>query len=335
MSRPVTVLAMSPDLPGRLFTAPARARLTLAAAVDPDVVLRDFSTPPARAVLADAEVLLTCWGCPPVDEAALEAAPDLRAIVHAAGTVKGHVTPAVWRRGVAVSTAADANAVPVAEYTVAMILLVGKRVFALAREYRDRRGPLDVRGELAAVGNYGRRIGIVGASRVGRRVIDALRPYDLEVVVSDPFLDEPGATKLGVRRLDLNDLLATSDIVSLHAPAVPATRHLMDRRRLGLMRDGATLINTARGWLVDHDALIEELTSGRLDAVIDTTLPEVPPPDSPLYTLPNVILTPHVAGAQGLELHRLGESAVGEVERYAAGDPFAFPVTDAELDSIA
>ncbi len=335
MSRPVTVLAMSPDLPGRLFTAPTRARLTAATAVDPDVVLRDFSTPAARAALADAEVLLTCWGCPPVDEAALDAAPGLRAIVHAAGTVKGHVTPAVWRRGVAVSTAADANAVPVAEYTIAMILLVGKRVFALARQYRDRRGAVDVRGELAAAGNYGRRIGIVGASRVGRRVIEALRPYDLEVVVSDPFLDEPGATKLGVQRVDLDDLLATSDVVSLHAPAVPATRHLMDRRRLGLMRDGATLINTARGWLVDHDALLDELGSGRLDAVIDTTLPEIPPPDSPLYTLPNVILTPHVAGAQGLELHRLGESAVGEVERYAAGSPFAFPVTAAELDTIA
>ncbi len=335
MSRPITVLAMSPDLPPRLFTGATRARLSAAAAVDPDVVLRDLASPAARDALAEAEVLLTCWGCSPIDEAVLAGAPALRAIVHAAGTVKGHVTPACWQRGLAVSTAADANAVPVAEYTVAMILLVGKRVFALARQYRDRRGAVDVRGELAGAGNYGSRIGIVGASRVGRRVIEALRPYDLDVVVSDPFLDEPDATKMGVQRLDLDDLLATSDVVSLHAPAVPSTRHLMDRRRLGLMRDGATLINTARGWLVDHDALLDELTAGRLDAVIDTTLPEVPPEDSPLYALPNVILTPHVAGAQGRELHRLGESAVGEVERYAAGEPFAFPVVAAELDSIA
>ena len=335
MSRPVTVLAMSPDLPARLFTAATRTRLVAAAAVDPDLVLRDFTTPAARDVLGAAEILLTCWGCPPIDEAALAAAPALRAVVHAAGTVKSHITPACWRRGLAVSTAADANAVPVAEYTVAMVLLVGKRVFAASRLYRDRRGAIDVRGELAEAGNYGRRVGIVGASRVGTRVIELLRPYDLEVVVSDPHLDDLGAAELGVRRLDLDELLATSDIVSLHAPAVPSTRHLLDRRGLALMRAGATLINTARGWLVDHDALVDELASGRIDAVIDTTLPEIPPPDSPLYTLPNVVLTPHLAGAQGHELYRLGESAVSEVERYAAGDPFVHPVAAAELDSIA
>jgi phosphoglycerate dehydrogenase-like enzyme len=135
--------------------------------------------------------------------------------------------------------------------------------------------------------------------------------------------------------VELDELLAASDVVSLHAPSLPSTRHMLDARRLALLGDGATLINTARGALIDHDALVVELLTGRIDAVIDVTEPEVLPPDSPLYDLPNVVLTPHIAGALGVEIRRLGDSAVDEIERYAAGEPFAHPVTAADLERIA
>jgi phosphoglycerate dehydrogenase-like enzyme len=265
----------------------------------------------------------------------LAGAPRLAAVIHAAGSVRPFVTQACWERGIAVSTAADANALPVAEYTLAAILFAGKGIRAIEHEYRTRRAPLDVVARYRDVGNYGRTVGLVGASRIGRRVIELLRPFDLDVVVYDPYLGAAEAAALGVRLTDLPDLLATCDIVSLHAPALPRTRHLVDKSGLALMRDGATLINTARPSVVDQQALEAELVTGRLNAVLDVTEPEVLPADSPLYGLPNVTLTPHVAGALGTELPRLGALAVGEVARFVAGEPLAHPVVAADLDRVA
>ena len=257
----------------------------------------------------------------------LDRAPDLRAIVHAAGSIRGHVDAACWERGIRVSSAAAANAEPVAEYTLARILLANKAADRMGRAYRERRGPLDLHREFPDVGNFGKTVGIVGASRIGRRVIELLQPFALRVLVSDPYL--------GRRASSSTTCCARSDVVSLHAPSLPSTRHLLDARRLALLRDGATLINTARGALVDQDALTAELVSGRIDAVIDVTEPEVLPPDSPLYDLPNVVLTPHIAGALGVEIQRLGDAAVVEIVRYAAGEPFAHPVTAIDLERIA
>ena len=166
-------------------------------------------------------------------------------------------------------------------------------------------------------------------------MIELLRPFDFNVLVYDPFLDAAGAQALGVRRTDLDELLRTSDVVSLHAPAVPETHHLLDRRRLALLRDGATLINTARGWLVDGTALTDELVSGRIDAVIDTTEPEVLPDDSPLYDLPNVFLTPHVAGAMGTETQRMTALALDEIERFMHGEPFRYGIRREDLARLA
>jgi phosphoglycerate dehydrogenase-like enzyme len=319
----------------RLFTPDALTRLRAIADVDPDTVLAELGSPAARAALGPAEVLLTGWGCPPVDDAALAAAPGLRAIVHAGGSARGHVTPACWRRGILVSTAAEANAQPVAEYTLAAILLADKAAPLAAHAYRKRRRRIDVLAEYPAVGNLDKTVGLVGASRIGRRVIELLRPFDLRVAVSDPYLDEPEAARLGVERRELDELLASADVVSLHAPALPSTRQLLDRRRLALLRDGAVLVNTARGALVDHDALVAELRSGRIAAVLDVTEPEPLPADSPLFTLPNVVLTPHIAGALGTEVRRLGDLAIEEVVRYAAGRPFAHPLLAADLDRVA
>lgn len=143
------------------------------------------------AALAGAEVLLTCWGAPPLTEAVLDAAPRLRAVVHAAGSVKHHVTDACWDRGIQVTSVAAANARPVAEYTLAAILFAGKNVLGSARRYRELRAPHDWREELDGWGNHGRTVGIVGASRTGRRIIELLRPFDFEVLLYDPYLPPP------------------------------------------------------------------------------------------------------------------------------------------------
>lgn len=324
------VLAMAPDLPAKLFPPPIAARLG-----ETGPPLTEFTSDAARARLADARVLLTGWGCPLIDDDVLAAAPRLEAVVHAAGTVKAHVGPAVFARGIAVSSAAAANAVPVAEYTLAMILLANKAVPILAAAYRARRGPLDLRAGFPDIGNFGKTVGILGASKIGRRLIELLRPFDLDVLLSDPYVDKPMAAELGVRLVGIDELFSAGDVVSIHAPAVPETEGLVDARLLASMRTGATLINTARGSLVDQDALVAELRRGRISAVLDVTEPEVAAPRSPLWELPNVQLTPHIAGAMGNELARLGASAAEEVARVLAGVRLRHAVDPATLSVTA
>jgi phosphoglycerate dehydrogenase-like enzyme len=265
----------------------------------------------------------------------LAAAPRLEAVVHAAGTVKSHVGAAVFARGIAVSSAAAANAVPVAEYTLAMILLANKAVPILTAAYRARRGSLDLRAGFPDIGNFGKTVAILGASKIGRRLIELLRPFDLDVLLSDPYVDKSMAAELGVRLVGIDELFSTGDVVSIHAPAVPETEGLVDARLLASMRTGATLINTARGSLVDQDALVAELRRGRISAVLDVTEPEVTEPRSPLWELPNVQLTPHIAGAMGNELARLGTSAVEEVLRVLAGARLRHAVDPATLSVTA
>ncbi|MGI5481184.1 hydroxyacid dehydrogenase [Streptomyces lavendofoliae] len=335
--RPALLLAMGPGIAGRLLTDAHRARLTDLTHTDPHLVAHDLTapTPLVASALARAEVLFTCWGATPLTAPVLDRAPRLRAVVHAAGSVKHHVTDACWERGIAVTSAAAANALPVAEYTLAAILLAGKRVLRAARRYAELRAEHDWLRELADSGNHRRTVGIVGASRIGRRVIELLRPFDVTVLLYDPYLTPADTSALGAVPAALDELCARADIVSVHAPQLPSTRHMIGAPQLALMPDGGTLINTSRGSLVDEAALLPHLTTGRLNAVLDVTDPELPPPDSPLYTLPNVLLTPHIAGSLGNELHRMADQALDEVERYVKGAPFADPVRPTELNRSA
>lgn len=330
------MLAMDPAFADRLLDDRLRQRLDETATLIGPAAVNDFTHPDVVTALAGTEVLLTFWGCPPIDADVLANAPLLRAVVHAGGSVKPIMTDACRGRSITFSSAAHANSQPVAEYTVAMILLANKRVLQMQREYRALRiSPSAFHHRYRHAGNYRRVVGIVGASRTGRRVIELLRPYDLRVIVYDPYLDNTTASALDVRRVELDELCATADVVSVHAPELPETRHLIDRRRLGLMRDDSTLINTARGTLVDQDGLTEELLEGRLNAVVDVTDPEHLPDSSPLYELPNVLLTPHIAGSVGNELHRMAESALDELVRYSAGAPFLHAVPLDQLGRTA
>ncbi|MFG2616651.1 hydroxyacid dehydrogenase [Streptomyces sp. NPDC048507] len=333
-SRPATVLAMSPGTRDAVLSPRILPGLLRVADVDPGLLLTTFDVPDGArldGVLARAEVLFTGWGCPPLDEEALRRMPRLRAVVHAAGSVKHHVTDACWKRGLLVSSAAAANALPVAEYTLAAILFANKRVLESAHAYRAARGPVDPLHRYPRAGNYRKTVGLIGASLIGRRVLELLRPFDLRVLVNDPYADPAEVAALDGELCSLDELLRRSHVVSLHAPSLPQTRHLLDSSRLGLMPDGATLINTARGSLVDTAALTEELVSGRLHAVLDHTEPEVLPATSPLFNLPNVLLTPHVAGSLGGELDRLAATAVEELERYARGLRFRHAVDPGRL----
>ncbi|MCS7484072.1 hydroxyacid dehydrogenase [Umezawaea endophytica] len=284
--------------------------------------LHDFTT--AHAVLAEVEVLVTGWGCPPLTAAVLAEAPRLRAVVHTGGSVRDLVTPACWDRGVVVSSAAAANALPVAEYTLAMILLTGKRVLERARHHRLERRADDWLRTPKTIGNHGRTIGVLSASMIGRRVVDLLRPFDFHVLLHDPFVTE-GAVP-GVELVGLRELFTRSDLVSVHTPLLPETRGLVSRELIAAMPPDAVLLNTARGAVVDQDALTEAVRDKRIRAVLDVTDPEVLPPDHPLWDLDDVLITPHLAGSQGNEWRRLADTAVAEVGRWGRGEEFAHPV---------
>lgn len=303
--------------------------------LDPEPI-GTWDDPRAGDLLARAEVILGHWGCPYVDAAVLDRAPHVGLVAYAAGTVRYTVDRAVFGRGVRVTSGAPANAEPVAEFTLAAVLFANKDVFWRRDELRDPTLAGRRDGGKVPVGNWDKTVGIVGASMVGRRVIELLRAFPrLDVAVFDPFLDDVEAAAMGVRKLDLDELCATADVLSIHAPDLPSTRHMIGAPQLAALRTGATMVNTARGALVDHDALVAELDSGRLYAVLDVTDPEPLPDDSPLRTLPNVFLTPHLAGSQGTELRRMTEHVVDEIRRWHAGEPARNEVTLAAFDRLA
>ena len=337
--KPRVLFGMRPELPAGLFDDALRARLGEVAEVLADDAFERFDDGRAAGLLPEADVVLGCWGCPVIDADVLARAPRLRLVAYASASVKYFVTPALWARGVVVTSAHLPMAPPVAEFTLAVILLCGKDAFRFIDRHRASRGRLgtDVKASWndMRIGNNGKRVGIVGASRIGRLVIERLRPFDMEVCISDPYLTDGDAHALGVRTMELRELMGWADIVSLHAPAVPSTRHMIGAAELAAMRDRAYLVNTARGWLIDHEALERELATGRINAFIDTPLPDPLPPESPFYDMPNVVLSPHLAGAQGNELRRMAAAAVEEVARFAAGLPPLHPVLEAELDRTA
>ena len=319
--------AMSPEVFALLFDE-ARLQRLRALAPLPQLAIDGGD-------LADTEILLTSWGAPRLDAELLDRMPRLRAVVHAAGSVQQLVSDELWERGITVTSAADANAVPVAEYTFATIILAFKRAFVHMRspstvvEWRDLVGS-------TRYGSVGRTVGIVGFSRIGRRVVRMLGQLDgIRIIVADPFVSAQAVADAGAELLPLDDMLGQVDVLSLHAPALPETRHMIGAAELAALHDGATVINTARGWILDHDALLAECESGRLDAVLDVTEPDPLPTDSPLRTLPNVALTPHIAGSMGNEARRLADSALDDVEALLHGGVPSQVITRLDMELSA
>ncbi len=282
--------------------------------------------------LAEIEILVTSWGVPKLDEARLAQLPKLKAIFHCAGTVRPFVSDALWNRRIVVSNGADANAIPVAEFTLATIILAGKRAQVLANDARTHRGSNNYRHLRGEVGNVGRTVGVVGYSRIGRRVVELLQMlHDVRVLVADPFADPAEVAAAGATLLPLDELIPAVDILSLHAPELPSTRHMIGARELGALANNATVINTGRGSLIDTAALEEACRDGRINAILDVTDPEPLNADSILYELPNVVLTPHIAGSLGTETRRMSDMALNDLAHYLNNEPLEAQVREEDL----
>jgi phosphoglycerate dehydrogenase-like enzyme len=177
-------------------------------------------------------------------------------------------------------------------------------------------------------GAFGSRVGLLSYGVIARQTRERLRALEVEVLVYDPYLSDRDATGEGVRRAGLDEVFSTCDVVSVHTPLIPETVGLIGERQLEQMKPGAVFLNTARGEIVNERELIAVLTRRPdLQAVLDVTAPEPPFPESPLYTLPNVVLTPHIAGSVGRECLRLGHAMADEFERYLAGSDLRWEIT--------
>ena len=331
-ARPVVALLVPAERQARVFTREALDRLRAIAEVRGG---DDRATLVQRLpeLLSDADACITGWYTPSITSGALASAPRLRLIAHTGGSVKSLIPPEAYDRGVAVSHVAVLIADAVAEATILSILLGLRRYHEM-----DRR--LKAGAEARSVGYDGRllgalTVGLVGAGYVGRKVVPLLRAFGARVLLYDPYLPDQDAAALGVEKVPLRELMASSDVVSLHAPPTDETRRMIGRAELDLLRDGAVFVNSADPWLVDENALLETLRTGRIWAALDRFDPEPLALDSPYRPLENVLVTPHVAGATVDTLRRQGAAAVDEVERFFAGEALRYRVPSERLALMA
>jgi len=283
-------------------------------------------------LVRDADIVITSWGCPPFDAEIVREAKRLKLVAHAAGTVKGIVTPELIERGIRVSSANDALGVGVAETALGLTITAVKRMWELAASTREGRW---AEGRERVRELFDITIGVVGAGKAGRHYIRLLRQFEVDILLYDPIVSAEEAAALGCRKVELEELLKQSEVISIHAPSIPETNHMFNAHTLSLMRDDAILINTARGSLINEEHLTAELAKGRFIACLDITDPEPPAKDHPFRSLPNVILIPHIAGAVNNGKQRLGRYVAEEVSRFSLGEALNGEVDLRNLHVIA
>jgi D-3-phosphoglycerate dehydrogenase len=287
--------------------------------------IREFLGTPEQVIEAlDSHEVLVVQGAP-VTDAVLAANPQLRLICVARGGPVNVDVAAATAAGIPVVTTPGKNATAVAELTIACMVMLARHIPEVLRH-------ADAGGELF-IDNYEgahwfghdlahMTLGLVGFGAIGSRVARRALAFDMRVLATDPFVAPEAIRAAGCEPVALDDLLDRSDVVSLHARASADNRGLMDRERIGRMRAGSWLVNTARDTLVDEAALDDALRSGHLaGAALDVASPSPNGTRHRLLAHPNVVLLPHIGGATTETLANGGHMAVAEIERFASGQP--------------
>lgn len=320
----------------KLFSDAADARLRGLGNVIYNEGNSDWTADDLRQRITNVDVLISGWRTPRLSDDILDAARKLRLVAHSAGSVKFMLDESLMHRGVAVSTAGAAMIQSVAETTVLLCMLMLRPLHQLDAGLRAGASWADMK--LAGVGDEltAKTVGVIGAGQIGRRVIKMLRAWDVDVRLYDPFVTPEAAAALDVTAYrELDDMLARCHIVTLHAPILPETHHMIGRAQLARMPDGAILVNTARAWLVDSAALEAELRSGRLRCATDVYDTEPLPLDNPWRSMPNALLLPHIASSTRQSFFRQGDITVSEVERFLNGTSLQYAVTPQLLKTMA
>jgi phosphoglycerate dehydrogenase-like enzyme len=290
--------------------------------------------------IAGYDAVVTGWGSPPVTAAVLQNAERLKIVAHSAGSIKALfprevVEQYVQPRGLTVFSANAAIALNVAEYAVGAMIMVPRRFVEQTAALRAGESWRDPAAPPNAIYLRGATVGLLSASTVGREVVRLIQPFDVRILIHDPYLSDRDAGRLDVEKVELDDLFARSDIVSLHAPSIPATRHMVGAAQLARLRDGALLINSSRGSVLDHDALLQEARTGRIRVVLDVTEPEPLPADHPLRRLPNVYLTPHTSGGGAYGYLKIGDWTLEALEAFFADRPVTGAVDWSRYELLA
>jgi phosphoglycerate dehydrogenase-like enzyme len=294
---------------------------------------RAFTTEEIAERAVDCDAIITSWGSAKVDMTVVNAAPKLKIVSHAAGSIKHLFPEEIFDAGITVTTAQSVMANYVGEFaltlTLAMLRTLPRYAFGANREaWKD----------IPSAGNetlFGKTVGIIGLSHTGRAFLRLLPPFGCNVIAYDPYASEQKAAELGVKLVSLEELLSTSKVISLHAPITEETKGMLDSEKLKLISDGAVFVNTARGILLDHDALARELANGRFKAALDVTYPEPLPEDHPLRHLPNVILPPHIAGPTTDGRRDMFRCVVDDLKLFWAGETPKNLVTKQMLRTMA
>lgn len=321
----------------RIYHGDCFAALQKEAELEPTLYTKDDVLKDPQA-FSKVENIFTTWGMPAFTEEEIRTAfPSLKAVYYAAGSVRYFAAPFL-SCGVRVHSAWAANAVPVAEYTTAQILLANKGFFKSCRLCSKERALRDEAKRYAEEksGNFDASVGIIGAGMIGKMVIRALKSYDLKVLAYDKFLSKEELAALGAEKVTLDELFSRCDTISNHIANLPETVGMLRYEHFSRMKKNATFINTGRGaQVIEEDLLRALLEEPDRTAILDVTDPEPPFENSKLYNLPNVFLTPHIAGSSGNEVRRMGEYMLEEYRRGARNERFLYEVTPKMLETMA
>lgn len=286
-------------------------------------------------LLEGAVACLTGWGTPPLSEPTLARVSGLRLVAHTAGSVRRLVPLSAMERGLRVSHAAEIIADAVAEFAVLQALLCLRRLHELDRAMKAGTPWDAIREEVPGKLLGSKTVGVVGAGRVGQAVIRLFKPFGCRVLVYDPYVADDRAASLGVEKRGLADLFDQADVVTVHAPVLPETKGMIGAPELARLRDGSVVLNAARAEVIDEGALLRELETGRIVAALDVFAEEPLPLDSRFRALPNVLLSPHLAGRTEDTYFRQGQAMVDEVQRFLRGEPLRYEITAAMLPVMA
>lgn len=287
-------------------------------------------------LFSEVEVIFSGMGSIEYSKELMEASPNLEAIFYAAGSMRSILSQEVWDRGIVISTANAANAVPVAEFTLSQILFTLKDGWKFVRQTRQNLGKPEDINVHETLGNYKQTVGIISASQIGRKTIELLKPFDLDIILYDPYVSVDEAEDLGVKLVSLDEIFEQSDVVSLHATWLEETENMITGDHFRKTKNGASFINTARGAIIKEAEMLEVLKERTdITAILDVVYPEPPAKDSLIFKLDNVVYTPHIAGSTGHELARLGAFSLKEALRYINGEPLQYQITEESYEIMA
>ena len=280
-----------------------------------------------------ATIIVTSWGSPEIDKDVLESCPDLKGVIHGAGSVKPILSDAFIEKKIRVTNSAVAIGEGVAESALGFAISACKGFYQLNQDTEKGLWGENVKNTVKDF--YDLTVGVISGGYVGRHMVKLLHNFHVDVLLYDPILTKEQIEQIGATKVTLEELLSKSDVISIHAPALPQTENMLDAQKLSLIRDGSILINTARGTIIDEQALIEELKTGRFFACLDVTNPEPPVEDNPLRSMKNVVLTPHIAGTATNGLRRVALHVCEEIERLVNGEQMRTEIKLEDLNKLA